>query len=200
MSESQLLGRSLPTGDAGQFTFCCTPFLDCYENGGLFLFDEIDAADPDVVLVVNSALANGHLNIPRGTSRLRPSGTPTSAASPRPTPGAAGRIASTAVAARWTSATLEAVPAGGGPGGLQPRPGAAALARPLWGRAGRHPLHVLAVPRLVIAENRLEQAVTTRDLIAFAKAIARGKSVADVESKLFAGWRDDEVRKVKGAN
>lgn len=43
MSESQLLGRALPTGDPGQFTYCGTPFPECYESGSLFLFDEIDA-------------------------------------------------------------------------------------------------------------------------------------------------------------
>ena len=33
-------------------------------NGGVFLFDEIDAADANVLLVVNSALANGRMSVP----------------------------------------------------------------------------------------------------------------------------------------
>ena len=64
MSESQLLGRMVPAGEGGKFVFLGTQFLDCYENGGVFLFDEIDAADANVLLVINSALANGHLSVP----------------------------------------------------------------------------------------------------------------------------------------
>lgn len=37
-----------------------TPFWDAYENGGLFLFDEIDNAHPGIIAGMNSALANGH--------------------------------------------------------------------------------------------------------------------------------------------
>lgn len=37
-----------------------TPFWDTYENGGLFLFDEIDNAHPGIIAGMNSALANGH--------------------------------------------------------------------------------------------------------------------------------------------
>ena len=37
-----------------------TPFWDVYENGGLFLFDEIDNAHPGIIAGMNSALANGH--------------------------------------------------------------------------------------------------------------------------------------------
>ena len=64
MSESQLLGRLVPAGEGGKFEFVTTQFLDCYEKGGVFLFDEIDAADANVLLVINSALANGHLSVP----------------------------------------------------------------------------------------------------------------------------------------
>lgn len=64
MSESQLLGRMVPHAENGQFEFLGTEFLRCYEEGGVFLFDEIDAADSNVLLVINSALANGRLSVP----------------------------------------------------------------------------------------------------------------------------------------
>ena len=67
MSESQLLGRRVPNGDHGQFVYEATDFVRCYENGGVFLFDELDAADSNVLLVVNSALANGHMALPNRT-------------------------------------------------------------------------------------------------------------------------------------
>lgn len=58
-SESQLIGRLLPTGDDGRFEYQESPFVRLYENGGVFLFDEMDAADPNMLLIVNTALANG---------------------------------------------------------------------------------------------------------------------------------------------
>jgi hypothetical protein len=68
MSEGSLLGRLIPTGEAGKFEYHISRFVDCYENGGVFLLDEIDAADSNVLLVINSALANGHLAIPARTA------------------------------------------------------------------------------------------------------------------------------------
>lgn len=64
MSEGQLMGRQLPVGDNGSFKYCRSQFVQCYEEGGVFLFDEIDAADSNTLLVINSALANGHLAVP----------------------------------------------------------------------------------------------------------------------------------------
>lgn len=58
-SESQLVGRFLPTGDSGRFEYSSTTFIDLYEQGGVFLLDELDAADPNMLLIINSAMANG---------------------------------------------------------------------------------------------------------------------------------------------
>jgi len=41
-------------------------FRDAYENGGVFLFDEIDRSNPSAVAVFNAALANGHMDFPDG--------------------------------------------------------------------------------------------------------------------------------------
>jgi len=59
MSEAHLLGRMLFDG-----TYVPSEFVKCYEQGGVFLFDEIDAADSNTLLVVNSALANGYMSVP----------------------------------------------------------------------------------------------------------------------------------------
>jgi hypothetical protein len=40
------------------------PFRKAYENGGLFLFDEIDASYPQAVLAFNAALANDFMDFP----------------------------------------------------------------------------------------------------------------------------------------
>lgn len=197
MSESHLLGRSLPTGEAGQFTYCGTPFLDSYEHGGLFLFDEIDAADPNVLLVINSALANGFLNVParheQPTATRHPEFRCIAAAN------TFGKGADRQYCGRnpIDEATLDRFRIGTVPVTYEK-----ALESQLWdahAAAGCESiLETLWRYRDAIALNRLERNVSTRFLIAAAKATARGKDLAYVESKLFAGWREDEVRKVKG--
>jgi MoxR-like ATPase len=64
MPESHLIGRSLPGGENGEFSYRSTPFVDIAEGGGLFLADEFDASDANVVLVFNQYLANGRLPLP----------------------------------------------------------------------------------------------------------------------------------------
>lgn len=64
MPEWYLTGRSLPDLTTGQSRYQMSDFVRLYENGGVFLLDEMDAADPNVMVVINSALANGHMSIP----------------------------------------------------------------------------------------------------------------------------------------
>jgi cobaltochelatase CobS len=64
MSEGQLMGRLVPTGEGGKFEYLRSEFVRCYEEGGVFLFDEMDAADSNTMIVINSALANGHMAVP----------------------------------------------------------------------------------------------------------------------------------------
>ena len=59
MSESMLGGWLLPVKDAGTFAYVPSAFVRAYEEGGVFLFDEIDAADENTLIFVNAALANG---------------------------------------------------------------------------------------------------------------------------------------------
>lgn len=64
MSEAHLVGRNIPNLTTGRAEFQGTEFLKCYEEGGVFLLDEIDAADSNLLLIVNAALANGRCNVP----------------------------------------------------------------------------------------------------------------------------------------
>jgi len=41
-----------------------TGFRESFENGGVFLMDEIDAGNPNVLIVVNSAISNGFCSFP----------------------------------------------------------------------------------------------------------------------------------------
>jgi energy-coupling factor transporter ATP-binding protein EcfA2 len=43
-----------------------TPFREAYEYGGVFLFDEVDASDPDAMVTFNAGLSNGFVDFPDG--------------------------------------------------------------------------------------------------------------------------------------
>jgi cobaltochelatase CobS len=63
VSEAHLTGRLLPTGENGRFEYTESPFIREYRNGGVFLFDEVDAFDPNCLLTVNQATANGGFEV-----------------------------------------------------------------------------------------------------------------------------------------
>jgi cobaltochelatase CobS len=60
-SKSDLLGFRNAMGE-----YQGTPLREAYENGGVFLLDEIDAGNPGVLTVLNAALANGGLTFADG--------------------------------------------------------------------------------------------------------------------------------------
>lgn len=49
--------------DAGG-KYKATSFRKAFEKGGLFLMDEVDAGNPNVLIVINSAISNGFCNFP----------------------------------------------------------------------------------------------------------------------------------------
>lgn len=61
MQPSALFGFVDATG-----TYRATEFRRCYEEGGVFLFDEIDNAHPSTLAGVNQSLANGECAFPDG--------------------------------------------------------------------------------------------------------------------------------------
>lgn len=62
-SESELKGWLLPV-DGGRFEYCASEFVQLYEGGNaLWCFDEIDGFDPNMLMVANVPLANGHFYV-----------------------------------------------------------------------------------------------------------------------------------------
>ena len=61
-SEWNLVGFVNPTN--GQYIAGC--LREPFENGGVLLLDEMDAANPGVLTTLNAALANGHYTFPDG--------------------------------------------------------------------------------------------------------------------------------------
>lgn len=65
MSESQLSGWLIPIEEGGRFVYVPSDFVKMYEQGGVFLVDEMDAGDPNTFVFLNQALANGGFFIPQ---------------------------------------------------------------------------------------------------------------------------------------
>lgn len=53
-------------------SYVSTEFRKRYENGGVFLIDEIDNGNPNVLAVLNAALANGCMAFPDGMIKRHP--------------------------------------------------------------------------------------------------------------------------------
>lgn len=66
-----LTSAAIIGGPNAQGVYQETAFIDFYENGGVYLLDEIDAADSGVLLAMNAALANGTLFLPRHNDPAR---------------------------------------------------------------------------------------------------------------------------------
>lgn len=66
-SEYMLLGFKDARGETVR-----TQFREAYENGGVFLFDELDGSSPSAVVAMNAALANGVCPFPDGTINKHP--------------------------------------------------------------------------------------------------------------------------------
>lgn len=60
-TKSDLLGFIDAAGN-----YHSTPLRDAFENGGLLLLDEVDAANAGVLTIINALLANGYCSFPDG--------------------------------------------------------------------------------------------------------------------------------------
>lgn len=64
MTSMDLIGSLMPTGAGGNFQFTESKFTRMCQRPGVFLLDEVDAADENLLLVLNSALAQREFHIP----------------------------------------------------------------------------------------------------------------------------------------
>ena len=69
VTEAEVKGVAIPNITTGENVYLPTRFLELYENGGVVLIDEADAMDPNVLMVLNAALSNGYISIPKRTSK-----------------------------------------------------------------------------------------------------------------------------------
>ncbi len=191
MSEGKLEGRLLPTGKNGAFEYAISEFIRVYEGGGVFCLDEMDACDPNILLIINSALASKKM-----------------AVSNRPKKAYADRHPDF-----WCISTMNTL----GTGADRLYPGRNKLDDSTLDRfrIGRlmidYDLTVeeamcpdaglrmrLQDYRQAIRENVLERSISTRFLKdAYEMKTLHGFSDADIDESLFMGWRQDEINKCK---
>tara|TARA_R110000824_G_scaffold120382_3_gene275618 strand:- start:9050 stop:10159 length:1110 start_codon:yes stop_codon:yes gene_type:complete len=64
MTEAKIFGRSVPNIHTGDEKYNGTTYVDLYENGGVYLFDEFDAADDNMMCSLNQSFDNGYMSVP----------------------------------------------------------------------------------------------------------------------------------------
>ncbi len=194
ITETHLFGRLLPQDD-GTWAYVASRFVEVYENGGVFLLDEVDAADANVMVSVNAALANGVLSNPvSGKLHVRHERCIIIAAANTFGRGGdhmyVGRNAlDAATLDRFVLDTL----AIDYDGSLER---AIAAGRGLDNHQVCELLGWVDGVRTKIADNRLRRVASTRLVERGARAISAGKALADVKARYFQDWSPDERAKV----
>ena len=194
VTESSLLGRVLPD-DAGNWSYRPSPFFRTYEQGAVHLFDEIDAADPNLMVIVNAAIANGKLAVPftdlppisrhERTYILAAANTYGNGADVR----YVGRNAlDAATLDRFLIGTVEV-----GYDQKLERAIAAALLDP---EQAEDLLAWAWSVRSRIEEHRLRRIMSTRVIENAARRMACGATFEDVRGTYFLAWSEDERRQV----
>lgn len=187
MSESALQGWMLP-GDGGAFQYVPSDFVRMYEEGGVFLFDEVDAADPNTLLFINQALANGSFYLPQrkgATQVKRHSDFVCIAAANTFGTGANSTYSGRE---RLDEATLDRFRAGIVLLDYDTKFERSVVDPDLlaWGWAVRKR----------ISESRLNRVMSTRFLLDATKLLKAGRTVEQIKATYFVGWKADERSKV----
>lgn len=188
MSESTLQGWLIPS-DGGAFEYLTSDFVKMYEEGGIFLFDEIDAADSNTLLFVNQALANGSFFLPirKGSSVVKRHEDFVCMAAANTF--GTGANQSYAGRERLDESTLDRFRAGTIVLDYDQSFERKVVAPDLlaWGWAIRKR----------ISEARLNRVMSTRFLLDATKLLKAGKSVTAIQDTYFIGWKSDERTKVE---
>ena len=196
VTETHLFGRLLPQTD-GSWAYVPSRFVEVYENGGVFLLDEVDAADANVMVAVNAALANGVMSNPvNGKIHVRHKDCIILAAANTFGRGGdmmyVGRNAlDCATLDRFVLDTLTID---------YDRDLEWDIARSLIEEEPANEIMAwVDLLRSKIIDNRLRRVASTRLVERAARAVRNGKSLDQVKSRFFQGWSKDELAKIGGA-
>lgn len=191
VTESKIFGRVTPNVQTGKSEYNQSQFVKFAEEGGIFLLDECDAADPNVVLSLNSLLSNKTFTVDRKV---------------RPVIKLHPKFVCMAAVNTW------------GHGADRQYVGrnqqdSAFLKRFVMvdmdydknleyklcpSKEGAEFVERMHHYRERIRVNRIERVIDTRFIVRGYNWMRHGKDIEYIDSHLFKGWRDDEVRKVKG--
>lgn len=199
MSEGQITGYLLPVSAGGRYSYVPVGFVQAYEKGGLFLFDEFDAADANTVLIINNAIANGTLSLPRRHTK------PVAKKHKNFVLIAAANTWGTGADRRYVgrnqldAATLDRFRIGITPMDYD-RDVEKEIVQSILGRKqiGEELLNQCWQWRDNIRAARLEREVSTRFIKDSADMIALDDTMDDIERQCFEGWTPDEIRIAKG--
>lgn len=188
MSESALQGWLLPTGESGAFKYVESDFVRIYENGGVFLIDEIDAADENMLLWLNQALANGRFNLPQRVGRTEVLRHPDFVCIAAANTYGKGGASMYAGRNQLDEATIDRFRAG-------------TLALDYDAEFEKRAVHpeLLAWAKQVrecIGRNQMRRVLSTRFLLDSTKLMAAGESLAEVKDTFFLGWKPEEISKI----
>jgi MoxR-like ATPase len=191
LTESKIVGRSLPNVTTGEPVFQSTPFIEIFENGGVYLFDEWDALDPNMALVVNSALANDFLSLPdrieKPIAKRHPNAVILAAANTF----GSGASREFVGRNRQDGASLDRFKAG-----TVVLDYNETVERALCPDSDLY--ETMMAWRAKIREHRLERTVSTRFVEYAYKLTRAGDTLRDLMESFFGGWRKDEIVKVLG--
>jgi hypothetical protein len=183
---------TLAAAMAAGFEYVISAFVDAYENGGVFLLDEIDAADSNTLLVVNSALSNGWMSVPnrpgKPIAKRHPDFVCIAGANTH------GNGANRQYVGRnqLDAATLDRFRIG------QVEMDYDTVAEKAF-CPDKKLRERLQGYRTKMHENRIRQIISTRFLMDAYDMKGAGMSDAQIDKALFGGWTPDEISQVKAA-
>jgi MoxR-like ATPase len=201
VSESHLLGRMLPDAK-GVWQYQPSPFVKAYRDGGVHLLDEIDASEPNLLVAVNAALANGQLSLPFAqVEPIRRHENSVIIAAANTFGNGADRQyvgrnqLDAATVDRFKMGTIEMdydvdveealAKAHAGDAASEKTALAQEMLQWAWG------------VRDSIRAAKLRRIMSTRNIVDGAKMLAVGIALADVKAAYFTGWTDDEKSKIR---
>lgn len=194
VSEASLLGRMLPRED-GTWEYQESPFVKAFRDGGVHLLDELDAADPNLLVTVNAAIANGLLSLPfAGMEPIKRHPKCVLIAAANTYGNGASRQyvgrnqLDAATVNRFTMGTVEMD---------YDRDLEQAIASGILGKdRGQKLLDWAWKVREAIERNRMTRILSTRNIEDAARLMKVGKTLTQVGTILTQGWTDDEKAKV----
>lgn len=188
-SESKLVGQLRPVKD-GSWVWISPSFVRIFRDGGVFLLDEMDAAEPNVLVTINAALANGKLEIDGqiitrhpdcviiGAANTYGTGADAVYVGRNPLDGATmDRFVGSIVEVEYDRQIEEQIASAAGEAGM-------AFAKWVWGIRDR------------ANEARLRRIVGTRMIQAGVKHLNGGRTMERTKAKMLTGWTQDEKRKI----